>query len=120
MVARLHDPNVREALTRAGRAPGPVVDLGGLGEELARVGYFLTPVLAADPRFGGPRSGWNLCCNRCGTFGATWTPSAERAGWGSLALCPTHQEELAAEYRRHTAALEVLRAVKYEQPKPYQ
>lgn len=59
--------------------------------------------------------GWNLCCNRCGTFGAEWLPS-ERPGWGSLALCPPHAEELRAEHERHRAALAELRAVRYEQP----
>jgi hypothetical protein len=118
MVIRLRDPHVREVLTRVGVSPGTVVDLVGVQEELAVAGYFLPPVLAADRRFGGPRPGWNLCCNRCGTYGATWTTSVgERAGWGSLALCPTHQEELAAEHRRHAAALEALRTVRYEQPR---
>ncbi len=116
MVNRLRDPFVRAALTRAGFSPGTVVDLRGMGEPLARVGYFLTPELAADARFGGPRQGWNLCCNRCGTYGATWTEGAERPGWGSLALCPTHRAELVAEYRRHRQALDVLCAVCYEQP----
>jgi hypothetical protein len=60
--------------------------------------------------------GSNLRCNRCGSFGAAWVPN-ERPGWGALALCPPHQEELAAEHRRHREALAVLRAVNFEQPR---
>lgn len=63
--------------------------------------------------------GWNIRCNRCGTFGATWTDNAvrtERPGWGALALCPPHKRELEEEHERHAAALRRLREVNYEQP----
>jgi hypothetical protein len=122
MVRRLTDPYVRSVLTAAGYAPGTVTDLHPLAEALAGHGYFLTRDLAADPRFGGPRPGWNLRCNRCGTYGATWTGQrgseayrTERPGWGALALCQPHHDELDAEYERHRRALDTLRHVRYEQ-----
>lgn len=58
--------------------------------------------------------GWNIRCNRCGTYGATWRVG-ERPGWGALALCDPHWDELAAEHRRHAEALRWLRAVNFEQ-----
>lgn len=63
---------------------------------------------------GGPCPGWNLRCNRCGLYGALWY-SGERPGWGSLALCDPHADELYAEHQRHREALAELRAVNYEQ-----
>lgn len=69
----------------------------------------------ARDRPEGPVSGWNLRCNRCGTFGATWV-EGERPGWGSLALCPADADELGEEHARHDRALTELRAVNYEQP----
>lgn len=62
------------------------------------------------------RAGWNIRCNRCGSYGARWRPD-ERPGWhfGNLALCDPHADELGAEYARHQAALAVLREVRYEQ-----
>lgn len=59
--------------------------------------------------------GWNLRCNRCGGYGASWRTGA-RAGWGPLALCGPHQRELSAEDARHHAALKTLRATCFEQP----
>lgn len=58
--------------------------------------------------------GWNLRCNRCGSYGARWI-AGERPGWGSLALCPDHEAELEAEHDRHREALAVLRGVRFEQ-----
>jgi hypothetical protein len=58
--------------------------------------------------------GWNLRCNRCGTYGASWL-AGERPGWGALALCPLHEAELVKEHQRHRLALRSLRAVNYEQ-----
>lgn len=58
--------------------------------------------------------GWNLRCNRCGSYGADWMPN-ERPGWGCLALCPPHKRELVDEHVRHKLALEVLRRVDFEQ-----
>jgi hypothetical protein len=59
------------------------------------------------------RFGWNLRCNRCGLYGAMWH-AGERPGWGDLALCDPHAEELEVEHRRHRDALQVLRAVNFE------
>lgn len=59
--------------------------------------------------------GSNLRCNRCGSFGAEWIPN-QRPGWGSLALCPPHRDELKTELRRHEQALRELRTVAFEQP----
>lgn len=58
--------------------------------------------------------GWNIRCNRCGSYGADWLPG-ERPGYGSLALCPTHAAELRAEHARHREALSLLRRVNFEQ-----
>lgn len=70
----------------------------------------------AEEAMDAGAQGYNLRCNRCGTFGATWTDLTERPGWGSLALCPLHKQELADEHARHQAALAVLRQVNFEQP----
>lgn len=59
--------------------------------------------------------GWNLRCNRCGWWGALWFPG-QRAGWGALALCDPHSDELFAELRRHGAVMAELRKVNFEQP----
>jgi|1185.fasta_scaffold873829_2 hypothetical protein len=76
--------------------------------------HYSTPEDARDLP-SAPMPGWNLRCNRCGTFGADWVPN-ERPGWGSLALCSADAAELAAEHRRHWRALADLRSVNYEQP----
>ncbi len=122
MVRRLHDPYVRTLVTAAGHSPGTITNLDDLADDLARQGYFVSPEMAAAPLYGGPRPGWNLCCNRCGTYGATWTREpggeayrTERPDWGALALCPTHMAELDNEHVRHARALEELRRVRYEQ-----
>lgn len=59
--------------------------------------------------------GWNLRCNRCGGWGATWI-RRERPRWGALALCGPHARELAREHDRHAQALDELRMVCFEQP----
>jgi hypothetical protein len=59
--------------------------------------------------------GWNLRCNRCGSYGAEWM-SDQRPGWGALAVCPPHRDELRAELRRHHEALQGLREVNFHQP----
>jgi hypothetical protein len=58
--------------------------------------------------------GWNLRCNRCGGYGASWIPGM-RPGWGSLALCYPHKAELVAEQGRHARAMQRLTAVNFEQ-----
>lgn len=58
--------------------------------------------------------GWNLRCNRCGDYGATWIPKM-RPGWGSLALCYPHEKELHAVQRRHADELKKATAVNFEQ-----
>ena len=74
--------------------------------------YFFT---AKDAKQAGI-SGWNLRCNRCGTYGANWRFGlGERKGWGELALCREHGAELSAEYDRHRLELERLCAVQFEQ-----
>jgi hypothetical protein len=60
------------------------------------------------------RQGWNIRCNRCGSYGARWWRNG-RPGWGALALCPLDALELEAELRRHTETLRRLLAVNYEQ-----
>lgn len=61
--------------------------------------------------------GWNLRCNRCGLYGATWLPGM-RPRWGALALCGPHRRELEAEQTRHSKAMAELTAVRYEQEGP--
>lgn len=58
--------------------------------------------------------GWNLRCNLCGTFGAGWVPG-QRPGWGALAMCPTHRQDLDDELRRHEYAIGELRRINFEQ-----
>lgn len=58
--------------------------------------------------------GWNLRCNHCGSYGATWHPDM-RPGWGALALCPGHSEELGREQARHATEMERLTQVNFEQ-----
>lgn len=60
------------------------------------------------------RMGWNLRCNSCGGYGAAWVPNM-RPGWGSLALCYPHEQELQAMQRRHADELAALTTVNYEQ-----
>lgn len=60
------------------------------------------------------RLGWNIRCNRCGLWGARWH-EGHRPGWGSLALCDPHADELEAEIDRHHRAMMQLRAVRFEQ-----
>lgn len=61
-----------------------------------------------------PLPGWNIRCNRCGSYGAIWIPG-ERPGWGALALCPRHQAQLSAIKARHRAELAAARQVNFEQ-----
>jgi hypothetical protein len=72
------------------------------------------PVYTLDEARAACLPGWNLRCNRCGSFGATWL-EGERPGWGALALCPPHGADLKAEHVRHASALLLLREVSYEQ-----
>lgn len=113
----LQNPYAREAATCAGYMPGAVLDgddIDDLISNMAALGYY---VHANDARTNGAL-GWNLRCNRCGSYGATWTKTDERPGWGALALCPPHKQELADEHQRHAAALRRLRLVNFEQPPP--
>ncbi|MFD2421637.1 hypothetical protein [Amycolatopsis pigmentata] len=72
------------------------------------------PLPTAEEAAKAGRIGWNLRCNRCGMYGARWIPE-QRPGWGSLALCDPHGDELEAEFRRHQKALTELRAINFEQ-----
>lgn len=60
------------------------------------------------------RMGWNLRCNRCGGYGATWLVGA-RPNWGSLALCHPHAKEYGAMVLRHAGEMELFTNVKFEQ-----
>lgn len=61
------------------------------------------------------RQGWNLRCNVCGDFGASWM-EGKRPGYGSLAVCPDCQRAVEAEESRHQSAMACLTRVQYEQP----
>jgi hypothetical protein len=69
---------------------------------------------AMEDAFAAGMLGWSLRCNRCGSYGAQWIPG-ERPGWGSLALCLQHAEELREEMDRHSRALIMLRQVNFHQ-----
>lgn len=72
------------------------------------------PFATAEEARAAAVLGWNLRCNRCGQYGATWIPKM-RPGWGSLALCRPHAVELDAEQNRHGHAMRALVAVNFEQ-----
>jgi len=75
------------------------------------------PLPTAEEAAAAGRSGWNLRCNSCGGYGATWIPDM-RPGWGSLALCYPHEKELYAMQRRHQQELAALVTVNFEQDQP--
>lgn len=53
--------------------------------------------------------GWNLCCQRCGRWGAAWyycRPTHPE--WGDMAMCAPHAKALRNEVRRHQAAVKEL------------
>lgn len=58
--------------------------------------------------------GWNIRCNKCGSYGAVWIKSG-RPGWGSLALCPIHEQLYLAEMKRHSEELLWLAKIEFEQ-----
>jgi hypothetical protein len=74
------------------------------------------PLPTAEEAAEAGRMGWNLRCNNCGGYGATWIPKM-RPGWGALALCYPHKSELEAMQRRHAAELAALTTVQFEQPR---
>ncbi|HTF53636.1 MAG TPA: hypothetical protein VK735_39840 [Pseudonocardia sp.] len=78
-----------------------------------REGFLAGPVTMEQAKKGG-LWGWNVRCNRCGSYGAEWL-DGERPGRGALALCAPHKLELRAERERHAKRIAELRAVKYEQ-----
>ncbi len=57
-------------------------------------------------------TGWNIRCNKCGSYGAEWRFGL-LPGYG--AFCPTHTAQWNEEMRRHTAAKRDLMEVKFEQ-----
>jgi hypothetical protein len=75
---------------------------------------FGPPLPTAEEAAAAHRMGWNLRCNNCGGYGATWIPGM-RPGWGALALCYPHKAELEATQRRHAQELAVLTAINFEQ-----
>lgn len=107
----LQFPEARQAAVKTGWVQGVEFDVRVLAAGMANFGYYVTAGLAWEV---GRCTGWNLRCNRCGTYGARWL-AEERPGWGSLAVCPQHKDELTEEHRRHDAALAVLRKVNFEQ-----
>lgn len=111
MLDLLRYPEARRAAVSTGWTPDVEFDVRELAAGMAEHSYFVTEDLA---RTVGRCRGHNLRCNRCGTYGAIWIPD-ERPGWGNLALCPPHEQELDDERRRHHAALDRIRAVNFEQ-----
>lgn len=86
-----------------------------LGKELELIRRPDRPLSAEDAkaRF---LTGWNVRCNFCGDHGAKWI-RGERPGWGALALCELHEDELRTELLRHRAVMNRLRTIKFEQVK---
>lgn len=72
------------------------------------------PLPTAEKAADAGRMGWNLRCNRCGGYGATWIPGM-RPGWGALALCFPHRDALVREENRHARAMTALTEVNFEQ-----
>lgn len=58
--------------------------------------------------------GWNIRCNHCGDYGASWIHDL-RTGRGALALCPLHKGLLLNEQERHQKAMDDLTQVNFEQ-----
>lgn len=75
---------------------------------------FGPPLPTAEEAAAAHRMGWNLRCNSCGGYGATWIPGM-RPGWGSLALCHPDRRELEAMQRRHSDELKTLTTINFEQ-----
>ena len=75
---------------------------------------FGPPLPTAEEAAAAGRMGWNLRCNSCGGYGATWIPGM-RPGWGALALCHPHEKELYAMQRRHADELATLTTINFEQ-----
>lgn len=59
--------------------------------------------------------GWNLRCNICGNWGASWRGDHIRSAWGALALCKKHDYEFEVEVRRHREVMAVFELIAYEQ-----
>lgn len=77
-------------------------------------GSFGPPLPTAGDAAEAGRLGWNIRCNFCGGYGATWIADA-RPGWGALALCHPHKEELYEMKARHASELATLTTVNFEQ-----
>jgi len=75
---------------------------------------FGPPLPTAEEAATTGRIGWNLRCNNCGGYGATWIPGM-RPGWGALALCNPDAKALQAMQLRHSAELKALTVVNFEQ-----
>lgn len=72
------------------------------------------PLPTAAEAADAHRMGWNLRCNLCGGYGATWIHGM-RPGWGALALCYPHKSELEALQRHHADELAALTKINFEQ-----
>lgn len=58
--------------------------------------------------------GWNIRCNLCGNYGASWIYGA-RPGWGALALCPEHEKEYKEMIERHKKEIRKFTNANFEQ-----
>lgn len=72
------------------------------------------PLPTAEEAARAGRMGWNLRCNYCGGYGASWIRGM-RPGWGALALCHPHGAELNQMRNRHQSELAALTSVYFEQ-----
>lgn len=75
---------------------------------------FGPPLPTAEEAANAGRMGWNLRCNSCGGYGATWIPGM-RPGWGALALCHPDKKALEQMQRRHADELATLATINFEQ-----
>jgi hypothetical protein len=73
----------------------------------------------ARDRPEGAMCGWNVRCNLCGSYGASWLDPWSRPGWGCLCLCEVHKAEWEAEMSRHSIEISRLRTINFEQDVRY-
>jgi hypothetical protein len=74
-------------------------------------------ILAEKEAREGLVFGWNLRCNVCGSYGATWQDRVldkpARPKWGALALCPFHKKRLNDTVLEFQAELSQMQVVNF-------
>jgi hypothetical protein len=76
----------------------------------------MTKPLTIEEAKAIPLPGWNLRCNRCGSFGATHEDGdGKRRGYGHFVFCPSCMKEYVAMQERHRLEAEVWQTIHFEQ-----